>query len=99
MEINPHILIYGEGWNMNTPIPEAKKAIIANSHKLPGIGFFNDRFRDYIKGHTFVVKNRGYALGNFIYSEQVRHLLAGSMNRSFFMSLTKQSIIWSVMII
>ena len=52
-ELHPNIILYGEGWDMNTPLPQAQKAAQFNAFKLPKIGHFNDKFRDTIKGHTF----------------------------------------------
>ena len=46
------IMLYGEGWNMPTFLDDAKKASIANQGKMPGIGHFNDYYRDVIKGKT-----------------------------------------------
>ena len=42
----PDIILYGEGWNMYCPLPAEKRSTIDNSFKLPGLGFFNDTFRD-----------------------------------------------------
>ncbi|SDH72272.1 type I pullulanase [Alteribacillus bidgolensis] len=48
----PSLLLYGEGWNMHTPLEENQKATIEQASQLGGkIGFFNDRFRDAVKGH------------------------------------------------
>ncbi|PLS02028.1 type I pullulanase [Neobacillus cucumis] len=58
------IIIIGEGWNLNTPLPAAQKATIVNQAKMPQIGQFNDKFRDVIKGSTFNLFDKGYALGN-----------------------------------
>ena len=73
-----NILIIGEGWDLNTPLPPERKANIANQAKLPGIGQFNDWFRDSIKGSTFNIYDRGYALGNDRYLEAAKQVLAGS---------------------
>ncbi len=78
-EINPRILIYGEGWNLDTPISNEQKSTLNNAYKLPGISFFNDKYRDLIKGHTFDIKNLGYAFGNFDHLEEVKQLVAGSV--------------------
>ncbi len=77
-ELYPSILLYGEGWDMNTPLPQAQKAAKFNAFKLPRIGHFNDAFRDNIKGHTFNHQDRGLALGNFGYANAGKQLLAGS---------------------
>lgn len=57
-------LLLGEGWNLSTPYPEEKRAIISEAKQLEGYAFFNDRFRDSIKGSTFDVKNRGFISGD-----------------------------------
>ncbi len=72
------ILVFGEGWNLQTPIPDEEKAIISNQEKLPRIGQFNDQFRDQIKGSTFDLKNSGFALGNGS-MPNVQDLLTGSI--------------------
>lgn len=73
------ILIIGEGWDLATPLNKDKKAIIANQHLLPRIGQFNDQFRDKLKGSTFQLYDRGYALGNKLYKDDIPELLAGSV--------------------
>ncbi|WP_026582555.1 type I pullulanase [Bacillus sp. J33] len=77
--IDPAAVIIGEGWELNTPIPDDQKANIRNQDKLPGIGQFNDWFRDSIKGSTFNLYDKGYALGNEHYYEAAKHVLAGSI--------------------
>lgn len=73
------IIILGEGWNLNTPLPFQKKAIIANQAKLPDIAQFNDQFRDTIKGSTFNILDKGYALGNKQYLEAAFEMITGSI--------------------
>ena len=77
-ELDPNIILYGEGWDMNTPLPQHQKAAKFNAYKLPRIGHFNDAFRDNIKGHTFNHRERGLALGNFTYATVGKQLFAGS---------------------
>lgn len=77
--INPHALIIGEGWDLNTPIANSEKASIGNQEKIPEIGQFNDWFRDTIKGSTFNLYDRGFALGNERYREAAKQVLAGSI--------------------
>ncbi|WP_433743817.1 type I pullulanase [Falsibacillus pallidus] len=62
-DLHPGCLMLGEGWDLNTPLPQEKKAALKNAKKMPGISFFNDFFRDTIKGSIFDLYNRGYALG------------------------------------
>ncbi|WP_456277948.1 type I pullulanase [Bacillus sp. AK128] len=77
-QINPSIILLGEGWELNTPLPISKKATIKNSAKMPGIAHFNDRFRDTIKGSTFNLYDRGFSLGNYHHVEEIKKLIAGS---------------------
>ncbi len=78
-EIDTGILIIGEGWELNTPLPREQKASIYNAAKMPRIAHFNDRFRDIVKGSTFHAHDKGYALGNAVYHEEVKRLLGGSI--------------------
>ncbi|ANB62073.1 alpha amylase, catalytic domain protein (plasmid) [Anoxybacillus amylolyticus] len=52
--------------------------MMQNAHLLPTIAFFNDRFRDYVKGSTFHLGEQGFALGNSGYREQVKRVIEGS---------------------
>ncbi|MBF0844736.1 type I pullulanase, partial [Streptococcus danieliae] len=49
-EIDPRILLYGEGWDMGTVLAPEQKAKKGNAHLMPRIGFFNDDQRDSLKG-------------------------------------------------
>lgn len=51
-KINPNILLYGEGWNIPDDIPASNKATADNAFILKGYGFFNDTYRDLIKGSS-----------------------------------------------
>ena len=65
-EIDPYFIIYGEGWNMPTLLPNDDKTTIDNHFKVPTIGFFNDRFRDVMKGGNTIeqLAEKGYGNGN-----------------------------------
>src|SRR5690606_39111400 len=60
--INPSTMLYGEGWNMPSHIPASKRSNMENQRQLPGYAFFNDFFRNTMKGplHT---KELGFATG------------------------------------
>lgn len=49
-KIDPSIIILGEGWNLNTNLPEEKKAASINARQMPRIAHFNDAMRTAIKG-------------------------------------------------
>lgn len=50
-QIDPQVLIYGEGWAASTPqLPEDQLAMKANISQLPGIAAFSDEMRDGLRG-------------------------------------------------
>lgn len=49
-EIDPSIIVLGEGWNLNTNLPEDRRATSINARQMPRIGHFNDAMRTAIKG-------------------------------------------------
>lgn len=49
-DINPRLMMYGEGWDMGTGLLPEQKAKKDNAYQMPNIGFFNDNVRDGIKG-------------------------------------------------
>lgn len=79
-EYDSSILLFGEGWDLNTPLSSEQKATIYNSDKVPHIGFFNDRFRDFIKGSTFNIYDKGFICGNTHRVDEVKQVMAGSVS-------------------
>ncbi len=77
--IKPGCLLLGEGWELNTPLPSNEKAMISNSKLTNGISYFNDYFRDQIKGSTFNLFDRGYVLGNKHKIISLKQSVAGSV--------------------
>ena len=61
--LKPELILFGEGWDLNTSLPSSQKASITQSHQLSKIGYFNDQFRDGIKGSTFSVQEKGFIHG------------------------------------
>ena len=49
-DIDPRLMMYGEGWDMGTGLLPEQKAKKDNAYQMPNIGFFNDNVRDGIKG-------------------------------------------------
>ncbi len=60
--INPNGMLYGEGWNMGDVLPEAQRASSLNASRMPQIGFFNDWFRNTLRG--FSMDEQGYLNGD-----------------------------------
>jgi pullulanase len=77
--IKPGAIVLGEGWELNTPLAPERKAMILNAKKMPGISFFNDMVRDSIKGSTFNLFDRGFALGNTHKTHLLKQSLFGSV--------------------
>ena len=75
-EIHPTIMVYGEGWNMPNTIPDAFRPHLYNHFKMPRYAFFNDKYRDTLKGSQWD-KTPGiiFGLSNRIYD--LYHLVTG----------------------
>ena len=79
-EINPNILIYGEGWAAGaSPLPEALRATKAHTYKLHHIAAFSDDIRDALKGSVFEAKGRGFVSGASGLEEKVKFGVVGSI--------------------
>ena len=61
--INPKVMLYGEGWNMDNAVDKENRSHMHNYKKFPNYAHFNDTFRDTFRG-TLHGKDFGYALGN-----------------------------------
>ncbi len=63
-EINPGIILYGEGWTGGaSPFDEDLRAVKKNARKLPGYAMFSDDFRDAVCGSVFDGADKGYVSG------------------------------------
>jgi len=64
-EVEPDILVYGEGWTGGlSPLPDWERALKINIKYMdPGIAVFNDNLRDGVKGSVFAGSERGYIGG------------------------------------
>jgi pullulanase len=80
VKINPKILLYGEGWAADfSPMPEEKRAVKRNLHKLPGIAAFNDDLRDALKGNHSSKKTKGFVSGLELREENVKFGVVGAI--------------------
>mgnify|MGYP001041555066 CR=1 FL=1 len=79
-EIDPTIILYGEGWTGgHSPLPDSDKAIKGNVGQLPGTGVFNDEFRDAIKGHVFFADQAGFVNGAPGMEESIKSGIVGAI--------------------
>ena len=94
-EINPDILLYGEGWTGGiSPLAEKKRAVLGNARELPNFAFFNDRFRDAVKGSVFNAADCGYVNGaaDDWHFEPIRAALSGEFPEDFWADEPRQTV-------
>ena len=79
-KIKNDIMFYGEGWNMGIELPMKDKACSDNADQMPNIAFFNDTFRDILRGGNFRdnITEKGYVGGNLSRQDAVNYVLNGS---------------------
>lgn len=73
-------MVYGEGWNMPTNLPDEIKAMQDNHAKMPQISFFNDEYREVIKGGSSdgVLVNKGFITGNLYETERAKNVITAT---------------------
>jgi pullulanase len=86
------IIVYGEGWMMKNEIGFERSAHMYNKHLLFNIGHFNDKTRELIKGATFDVKEKGYALGSVAKLDDIKNIILGSALNKFLFRYPSQSV-------
>ncbi len=91
-EISNHIIVYGEGWNMYSSNMSDRMAHMSNRNVIHTIGFFNDKFRNTIKGSTFDDESNGYATGYLKDTDILEQMLCGSAINQYMFKYTTQSI-------
>lgn len=91
-DLSEHIIVYGEGWNMYPNNMSDRMAHMTNPNVLHTIGFFNDEFRDALRGSTFDDKSYGFAMGNTAHYDVIKEMLQGSALNRYKFKYTTQSI-------
>ena len=78
-EINPCIILYGEGWTGGpSTLPDEKRCLKANVPHFHGIGAFSDDIRDSVKGHVFNCEESGYVNGAQGLENDIRYSVVGA---------------------
>lgn len=78
-EIDPTILVYGEGWTGGeSGYDESKRLVKSNMNKVEGIAAFSDDFRDGLKGDVFKAEDTGFISGKDAYKEDVKLGIVGA---------------------
>lgn len=75
---HPDVIFYGEGWDMSTKTTKSKVLLTTqkNSSLVEGFAFFNDYFRDNVRGGNGGT-SAGYATGNFSTIAAVKKMVLG----------------------
>ena len=82
-KIDPSILMYGEGWDLETLLSSDKKAILRNAYKTPRISYFNDQLRDALRGSDYGdATDPGFITGKFMTEQAVLASFLGGGNLS-----------------
>ena len=80
-EVDPSILIYGEGWTGgDSPLPDKEKALKKNMRRLEGIAAFSDDIRDALKGHVFTDEDPGFVSGAKDLKESMKFGIVASLD-------------------
>jgi pullulanase len=91
-EINPSVILYGEGWTGgDSPLDYNRRAMKLNARTVPAYGFFSDDFRDTIKGNNFINKDRGYVNGVERTEHFVREVISGRIPHPQLPGMTQYS--------
>lgn len=79
-QIDPNVIIYGEGWAAEAPAYDADKlAMKANASKLGGIAAFGDEMRDGLRGGWSNDKEGAFLIGKAGNEESVKFGIAGAV--------------------
>ena len=80
-------MIYGEGWNMY-PVSKYTKefANMDNFHKLPRVAFFNDRYRNILKGlgDKSELSESGFLMGNPNFMEGFKFIYKAGTEKTIY---------------
>lgn len=78
-ELDPSLMTIGEGWIMDTELAPSELASQSNADVLPGIGHFNDGFRDAVKGNIFRYEEPGFIGGKLGLEQAVKTGITGGV--------------------
>ncbi|WP_234397020.1 type I pullulanase [Bacillus massiliglaciei] len=78
-QIDPSIILLGEGWDLNTPLPEEKKANQKNADKMERIAHFNDIMRDSLKGSALDEHDTGIVNGKQGVEDIIKKSIMGGL--------------------
>ena len=81
---HPHVMFYGEGWNLNTQVTKqaVSLAVQGNAWMLPEFAFFNDTMRDSMRGSVFDYHLPGFVSGANVPKDCLLRCFRGQMHWS-----------------
>ena len=97
-EIDPSILMYGEGWTGgDSSYDESLRAVKSNTSQMEGVAAFSDDFRDALKGNVFDEKDKGFITGSDAYLEDIKFGIVGATENDQIdkEKLTKSETAWA----
>lgn len=78
--INPHSILYGEGWTANeSPLPKPERGLKKHMVQLPHFAAFSDEIRDGIKGSVFEDVSTGFVSGASNMEESIKFGIIGAI--------------------
>ncbi|WP_235989016.1 type I pullulanase [Aquibacillus kalidii] len=83
LEVDRPILLLGEGWELDTQLAAEQMASLAQADQLLGISFFNDQFRDVVKGSQFDAVDTGFVNGHGKHHNRMDQLVSGCCQSRF----------------
>lgn len=78
-KIRPNIIMYGEGWTLNTVLTKENVRLSTqdNIDYLNNFAMFSDDIRDIIKGSVFEEEEQGFISGNTKRTEELKQSILG----------------------
>lgn len=73
-----NVFLLGEGWVLPTAYATEQLATIEQAKEITGVSFFQDEFRDAVKGSTFNESDGGFVSGDLEPTEALLNGLKGS---------------------
>ncbi len=79
---HPNVIFYGEGWNMSTDLTKDGYELTTqgNSELVSGFAFFNDTFRDSLRGPMSKTNEPGYISGAGGYAGDIAKCFMGNVS-------------------
>jgi len=77
--LDPSIIIIGEGSDIETPLSEDEEATQENTSKMSGIALFNDLIRDAISGTVLEPKTKGFINGKTNVETDIKKGIVGGI--------------------